>query len=253
MSLKGTIYNIQRFSIHDGPGIRTTVFMKGCPLTCWWCHNPESRSPEITRMNGKTIGKRYDTEELMGILLKDTVFYDESGGGVTFSGGEPLEQSDFLTEMLRQCQDAGIHTAIDTCGSAGREVMEKVMRFTDLFLYDLKLMDGGQHIKYTSKDNGQILENLKFLLHANHRVWVRVPLIPGITNTADNLLRMRDFLAQFSPLPEVYLLPYHRTAEGKYEKLNMPNRMAGIHELSPEEIEASIRLFEASGYPVTLG
>ena len=137
MALKGTVYNIQQFSVHDGPGIRTTVFLKGCPLTCWWCHNPESRSPEIVHANGKTIGMRYTPDELVEILIKDEVFFDQSKGGVTFSGGEPLEQPEFLFEVLKQCKANGIHTAVDTSGYAEREVFERIMPHTDLFLFDL--------------------------------------------------------------------------------------------------------------------
>lgn len=253
MTIKGTVYNIQQFSVHDGPGIRTTVFFKGCPLTCWWCHNPESRSPEIVQMNGKTIGERYTPEELLEIILKDVVFYDQSGGGVTFSGGEPMEQVEFLAETLRLCRQHGIHTAVDTSGSAERKAFDRIIKHTDLFLYDLKLMDPGLQYKYTSADNSRIRENLEYLLGEGKRVIIRVPLIPGITNTSENIENMIRYLQTFNPVPEINLLPYHRTAEGKYEKLNMVNRMKGSRELTPDEIGQSLLLFESAGYPVKLG
>lgn len=253
MSVKGTVYNIQHFSVHDGPGIRTTVFLKGCPLTCWWCHNPESRSPEIVQMNGKTIGERYTPEELLEIVQKDVIFYDQSGGGVTFSGGEPMEQLEFLSKALELCRRYGIHTAVDTSGSADRAAFDQVLEHTDLFLYDLKLMDPRLQYKYTSADSARILENLGHLVDKRKKVVIRVPLIPGITDTKENIGLIIGYLSRFSPCPEVNLLPYHRTAEGKYEKLNMVNRMKGSRELTRDEIRNSIELFESAGCPVKLG
>lgn len=253
MSIQGTIYNIQQFSIHDGPGIRTTVFMKGCPLTCWWCHNPESRSPDIVMNGNGTIGKRYSPEELMAILRKDVVFYDQSGGGVTFSGGEPMEQVDFLHETLQLCRREGIHTVVDTCGSASRKAFIKIAGVADLFLFDIKLMDAGLLGKYTSARVGTILDNLEYLMDSGARVMIRIPLIPGITSTPDNLGKIAAYLEKFDPLPEVQLLPYHRTAEGKYEKLNMVNKMKGAPDISGEEISRSYELFKSYGYPVKLG
>ncbi len=253
MAVKGTIYNIQQFSIHDGPGIRTTVFMKGCPLTCWWCHNPESRAHAIVKNGAGTIGQRVTPGELLSVLVKDVVFYDQSGGGVTFSGGEPLAQPEFLFEALSLCRRQGIRTAVDTCGSAPREVFHRIAPLTDLFLYDLKLMEPRLLEKYTSADASLVLGNLDYLLTRGSRVIIRIPLIPGITSNRSNLEQITAFLGRFSPLPEVNLLPYHRTAEGKYEKLNMENKMKGAPGISDDEIRTSFELFSASGYPVKLG
>lgn len=253
MSLKGTIYNIQQFSLHDGPGIRTTVFFKGCPMACWWCHNPESRNPESEQMNGKSIGKSYGAEELLDLLKKDRIFYDQSGGGVTFSGGEPMFQPGFLQEMLRLCRAEGIHTAVDTAGITNRDSFDRVMPYTDLFLYDLKLMDPALHIKYTAVSNSSILGNLSYLLNSNCNVTIRVPLIPDITSTPDNLTEMIEFLDRFSHKPAVNLLPYHRTAEGKYERLGIVNELKGHRSLTRQETEASLYRFRSSGYSAKLG
>ena len=253
MSVEGTLYNIQHFSIHDGPGIRTTVFMKGCPLTCWWCHNPESRSHAIRKNGNGTIGQRYTPYDLITILLKDEVFYDQSGGGVTFSGGEPLEQPEFLYEMLLLCCEHGIHSAVDTCGSAPREIFERIAPVPDLFLYDLKLMDPIQLKKYTSADASVVLGNLEYLLRKGSRVTIRIPLIPRITSDRENLRQIIRFLEKFAPMPEINLLPYHRTAEGKYEKLNMENKMKGAPQITDLEVKTSYEIFKSSGFPVTLG
>jgi pyruvate formate lyase activating enzyme len=253
MGLTGTLYNIQKFALHDGPGIRTTAFFKGCPLSCWWCHNPESRSPEIQPMNGRTIGKKYTVDELLEILLLDEVFYEQSGGGVTFSGGEPLNQPDFLCAVLEKSKEHGIHTAVDTSGCAPREVFERILPYTDLFLYDLKLMDASEHFKFTSVSNKGILENLKFLLHTGAGTIVRIPLIPTITDTEKNLKKILEFLKPFSPAPEIHLLPFHRTGNGKYEKLGMTNRLEDLEELSDAEIRNRQKLFESAGYKVSLG
>ena len=175
MTQRGIIFNIQRFAIHDGPGIRTTVFFKGCPLRCWWCHNPESHKilPEkfdgcnLRRgfdqsfsMNKDEIGKEISVDELMNEIVKDRVFYEESGGGVTFSGGEPLMQPEFLIESLKECKALGIHSAVDTSGYTSEGVIDRVSSYADLFLFDLKLMNDDVHEKYTGVSNQIILKNL---------------------------------------------------------------------------------------------
>jgi pyruvate formate lyase activating enzyme len=137
MMVKGVIFNIQRFSVNDGPGIRTTIFLKGCPLSCGWCHNPEGRQFEPSAINGNEIGSELTTGELLTEIGKDRIFYEESGGGVTFSGGEPLAQPEFLEEMLTRCRDNGFHSAIDTSGYADKALFKKILPITDLFLFDL--------------------------------------------------------------------------------------------------------------------
>ncbi len=253
MSKKGTIFNIQRFSVNDGPGIRTTVFMKGCPLSCWWCHNPESRQFGKQILNGKQMGEDYTAGQLLSEIEKDRIFYDESGGGVTFSGGEPLAQSDFLIKMLEVCKEAGINTAVDTTGYAGLDLIEKIGTRADHILYDLKLMDPVEHLKYTGVSNSEILENLDYLLKNGSRVIIRIPLIPGITGTEENINRMLEFLLQYKNRPEINLLPYHRIAEGKYGKYGLIYKMQGVKELTNEEISGHKAFFEEAGYKVKIG
>ena len=171
--MTGYVFDIKKFAIHDGPGIRTTVFLKGCPLRCWWCHNPESiKQIKIDENNSCTasetsIVRKYSVNELLKIIQKDLIFYDESDGGVTFSGGEPLIQIDFLELILQKCKSEYIKTAIDTCGYVKTESFERIYKYTDLFLYDLKLFDDELHRKYTGVSNNLIKENLEFLNSIN--------------------------------------------------------------------------------------
>ncbi len=253
MSHKGIIFNIQRFSVNDGPGIRSTVFFKGCPLGCRWCHNPESRQFGKQVLNGKQLGEDYTPQQLLDEVEKDRLFFDESGGGVTFSGGEPLSQPLFLTEMLDLCKESGIHTAVDTTGYASRELIEKVGSKADLILYDLKLMDPVEHLKYTDISNTEILENLDYLLGNGSNVIVRIPLIPGISATRENLEKSIEFISGYDKRPEVNLLPYHRIAEGKYNKYGLKYMMQGVEELTEDEIAEHKALFEDAGFIVKIG
>lgn len=188
----GVVFDIKRFAVHDGPGIRTTVFLKGCPLRCRWCHNPESleASPcelpktyhigTSTFTEMETVGREMSVEELMHELRKEKVFMDESGGGVTFSGGEPLFQPAFLKEMLMACKAEGMHTVVDTSGYAASTVLDSILPFTDLFLFDLKIIDTEIHSHWTGVGNSIILANFDRLISAGARVRVRIPLIPGV-------------------------------------------------------------------------
>jgi pyruvate formate lyase activating enzyme len=250
--MKGIIFNIQRFSVKDGPGIRTTVFMKGCPLGCWWCHNPEGMSFGLNNIKGKEIGKEWDVPALFEEINKDRIFYDESGGGVTFSGGEPLAQPEFLEAALKKCSEEGIHTVVDTSGYADKDVFKKILPFTKLFLYDLKLIDPTEHHKYTGVTNELILNNLNFLLDNKAKVFVRIPLIPGITATIQNLSGIIDHLNKVGTKPPVHLLTYHKIAEGKYEKFGITNRMKDRKELSSAEMEEVRNLFENWGFNVKI-
>src|ERR1035437_3769617 len=227
--MNGIIFDIKRFAVHDGPGIRTTVFMKGCPLSCQWCHNPESISQEIStvaksvRLGAKiftedeVVGREMTVGEVLCELRKEQIFMDESGGGVTFSGGEPLFQSVFLIEMLSACHAEGMHTTVDTCGYAKWDTLKKVALHTDLFLYDLKVMDPDLHIENTGVSNKLILENLSALLKTGKRVRIRIPLIPEVSFTGKNISETIVFLKRLNSHVEgVDLLPYHNTASHKY-------------------------------------
>lgn len=245
--MNGLIFNIQKFCVNDGPGIRTTVFLKGCPLRCLWCHNPESQAKEKEIMfyadkctgcgrcksittddadffcynDAKEIcGKDYSVDEVFAEVIKDKTFYDNSNGGVTFSGGECMLQIDFLLEILKKCKENGIHTAVDTAGHIPWESFEKILPFTDLFLYDIKAMNEEIHKEYTGVTNTRILENLKKLLKSDVDVWVRIPVISAVNDTEDEMQKIKSFF-DINGYPEkVELLPYHAMGEHKYEALD---------------------------------
>lgn len=243
-----TLFDIQRNSFVDGPGIRTTVFFKGCNLHCAWCHNPESQSPKPQMMFyqskcancGKCrivspydadffcpnaarelCGKEYTADEVWREIKKDARFYQSSGGGVTFSGGECMLQIDFLEALLAQCKKNGIHTAVDTAGNVPFERFERILPYTDLFLYDVKCYDSRLHKQYTGVENGRILENLRLLLAKNASVWVRIPLIPSVNDSEEEMRRIKDFLDSCGKPQRTELLPYHAMGAHKYGALGL--------------------------------
>lgn len=253
--MKATIFDIERNSYVDGPGIRTTVFFKGCNLRCAWCHNPESQSPKIQMMFYKNkctdckkckekcpnnlelcelcgkctlycphdareiCGKEYTVDEVMREILKDKTYYDNSGGGVTFSGGESMLQIDFLEELLKACKQNGIHTAIDTAGHVPYESFERVLPYTDLFLFDVKCYDSDKHKKYTGASNELIFSNLRKLLKTNKTVWVRIPIIPTVNDTEEEMLAIKSFLYSCKAPKKIEILQYHSMGEHKYAAL----------------------------------
>ena len=261
-----TIFDIKRFAVHDGPGIRTTVFMKGCPMDCWWCHNPESRKSEpeeviykrklgSTEIDArKTYGKTMQIHELTEEILKDRLFHEESGGGVTFSGGEPLHQPEVLLELLKQCKKQGIHTTVDTCGYALWIYYEKILPFTDLFLYDLKLLDPEKHLKFTGVKSESIIENLQKLLNRNVNVELRIPVIPGVNDSREEIQMYINFLRNsIKNAPKIHLLPYHNIADNKYQKLNVEYRMENIEKVNGLNIDSYKQELESAGFAVGIG
>jgi len=255
----GTVFDIKRFAIHDGPGIRTTVFLKGCPLDCWWCHNPEgcSADPEFMDRVAEhrtpvAVGSKMTVAEVMAEIEKDLLFYDESGGGVTFSGGEPLSQAEFLIALLTRCRRQGLHTALDTTGYAAPEIISRVAPLVDLFLYDLKVMDDSDHRTYTGVSNAGILKNLGFLANAGRTVSIRFPVIPGINDGSDNLARMAAFLSNLN-LKVIDLLPYHRIHRQKYHRLGRPERLADLEPPATEAIARLSSYFTTRGFAVRVG
>lgn len=268
---KGLIFDIRRFTVHDGPGIRTTVFFKGCPLQCWWCHNPESQSvdPEESEKTFILDGKKYyqkeetgrwmTVEEVMHELNLDRVFYEESNGGVTFSGGEPLLQDDFLYELLKECKSTGLHTTIDTCGCADQAIIDKINPYTDLFLYDLKLIDENDHIRYTGLSNKKILENLIHLVSKKKKIIIRIPVIPGITDTNKNISEIKQFLlsqikgSDIVNTLNINLLPFHSIAKNKYSRFHINNKTSNLKDLSEETLIPLKNEFEAEGFSVKIG
>jgi pyruvate formate lyase activating enzyme len=260
-SLTGTIFKIKKYALHDGPGIRTTIFFKGCPLKCWWCHNPEGLRicPEMMDpLPGKkapkqTIGKVVSIEEVVTEIEKDTIFYDESGGGVTFSGGEPLMQSAFLDALIEACHNLDIHTTLDTTGYAPSEVFHPVASKSDLVLYDLKIMDDARHLKFTGVSNALILKNLESIAGNGKEIQIRFPLIPGGTDDIDNVRQVARFVKSLGTIQQVDVLPYHRTAESKYQRLGMSNRMQQVAPLTDEQVHTIKQELETHGLHVSIG
>lgn len=262
-----TVFDIQRNSFVDGPGIRTTVFFKGCNLKCAWCHNPESQNfkPELLFYKEKCIGcgkclqvcpnglqscqfcgncelycpedakkvcgRKYTVEEVLAVLKKDMAYYENSEGGVTFSGGECMLQIDFLCELLKKCKECGLHTAVDTAGFVPWTSFEKILDYTDLFLYDIKCFDRELHLKYTGVENRKILENLEKLLSLKANVILRIPVIGGVNDSVEEMQKICDFLKPYS-LPPVELLPYHALGLHKFSALNRKGEEFSVPEKS---------------------
>jgi len=266
MGTRGLIFDIKKYSLHDGPGIRTTIFLCGCPLTCWWCQNPEGQKLSLrdalkVREKSKAsltttkelIGKEANVEEVMAEVEKDRVFYEESGGGVTFSGGEPLTQHDFLNELVGACQKSRIAIALETCGYAAWDIIKKVKDKIDLFLYDIKIIDEGKHREYTGVSNGLILSNLRKLDGEAKKIILRFPVIPGINDTEENVEQIAGFISHLRAVREIDLLPYNKLGKGKYEKLNLPNKLIDLEPPSDERMKQLSERFKVLGLKVKIG
>ncbi|MBU8922203.1 MAG: glycyl-radical enzyme activating protein [Bacteroidales bacterium] len=264
ISTTGKIFDLKKFAIHDGPGIRTTVFFSGCPLDCWWCHNPEGINNDNC---GKGVpGKRFfsDLEDcftgpavtidnLMSEIKKDSVFYDQSSGGVTMSGGEPLMQPDFLKELLSACTESGIHTTLDTSGYSSPDILARITSDVDLYMFDIKLMNDEDHIMYTGVSNRQILENFRMLSASGKRIWARVPLIPGITDTTANLDSIVSFLVDCGKIECVSLLTYNRIGEDKFRRMGIEYRPGPLETQNDTKLDEIRALFERAGLVVSVG
>ena len=297
---KATIFNIQPFSIQDGPGIRTTVFFKGCPLRCPWCSNPESQAPypellfydslctkcyrcvaacptkatmidtdgsvkinrELCQACGKCVevcisgaraisGKVMTVEEVLDVVKKDRLFYLNSGGGVTASGGEPLSQPDFLIEFFKRCQEVGLHTTLDTCGYASWKVMERVLEYVDLVLYDIKHMDSEKHEELIKVDNRLILENAKMLAQKGKPTIIRVPLIPGYNDSEENIEALGKFLVE-TGLTKVDLYPYHQLGLAKYRNLGREYELGGVSSCTEEQVQVIEESLRSHGLEVAV-
>ncbi len=299
---QGLIFDIKRYSINDGPGIRVTIFFKGCPLNCQWCHNPESISPKIQKLftASKCIGCEEccrvcpmqacrltpegivtddslctlcgkcaevcptlatemsgcyrSVDELLNIIEKERPFFDQSGGGVTFSGGEPLLYPDFLIEILDACGKQQIHRAIDTSGFVKTATLLEVAKHTDLFLYDLKMIDAEKHKRYTGVDNQLILENLKILAESGAAIRVRIPLIGGVNDDDASIEAAAAFVAALhGEKKPVDLLPFHDVAKGKDVKLGQERDLSGLSEPTPDGLERVISIFAGHGLLASVG
>jgi pyruvate formate lyase activating enzyme len=297
---KGLIFDIKKYAIHDGPGIRTTVFLKGCPLRCWWCHNPEGQllqkelfynaekclagctdciaacpNQAITRDSTgisidkskcrmkedcaeacptgalKIIGQEISADELMSEIEKDRIFYQNSNGGVTFSGGEPLMQIDFLEEVLEKCKNQHLHTVVDTCGYVPFKDFERIMDNVDLFLYDLKTMDEEEHVKSTGMGNQLILDNLIKLGKSGKEIHIRIPLIPETNDSRENAQRTAQFIRTIPGINRINLLPFHRAGTQKY--INLKRTLKNIDPVSDDKIKRLRKIYETFDFSVKIG
>ncbi|MCF7807347.1 MAG: glycyl-radical enzyme activating protein [Candidatus Marinimicrobia bacterium] len=265
-SITGNIFNIKRYAIHDGPNIRTTVFFKGCSLSCWWCHNPEGKSPEVRfKSNPRQTFESSDEKlvplggwtstvsEIMGEIRKDLPFFQESGGGVTFSGGDPLYQPEFLQALLKACGQENIHRSVDTSAHAPAEIIRSVAGETELWLLDLKHMDNTLHLKHTGLENGLILQNIKLLDALGAEIRIRIPLIPGVNADEQNLTASAKFICDLERKHPIDILPYHDTAASKYRTLGLDYRQvqaSGPESLNPEQL---IELMGSYGLSAQIG
>ena len=245
------ISDIKRFAVHDGPGIRTTVFFKGCPLKCIWCHNPESIDfkPQVAYYQNKCVGcgeckkdgftvadclggarvlygKEITVDALLPLLLEDKDFYETSGGGVTLSGGECLCQGAFCADLLKALKKEGIHTAVDTCGFVSKQALDQVIPYTDIFLYDIKAIDEDVHRKCTGQSNKLILENIQYIDSCGKAIEVRIPYVPEYTS--DQVKKIAAFLKTLKNIKAVKVLPYHNYAGSKYTALSIKNTLPQI-------------------------
>ena len=235
--MEACIVNIQKFSIHDGPGIRTTVFFKGCPLRCKWCSNPESQAMGVQfGREAALAGSMYSVEEVKRICLADKVFYDESGGGVTLSGGESLAQPDFAIKLLTELKSEGVHTALETSGHAPPEVFNKVLKHVDYILFDLKHYDDEKHKPGTGVETKLILQNLKSAIASKVETLIRIPVIPGYNDSPEDARSFAKLIKQYGS-KETQLLPFHQYGQKKYELLILPYEYGKYKTLNPEDIE----------------
>ena len=256
-STKGRIFNIQRFSIHDGPGIRTIVFFKGCFMRCAWCCNPESQSYDIQVMQEKgkekIVGQDVTVEEILPEILADEQYYWRSGGGVTLSGGEILGQPDFARDLLRACKEHGLHTAVESTANAPYENIEKILPYLDLYLMDIKHMNSAKHKEYTGAENTLILENAKRLAQSGVELIIRTPVVPGFNDTAEEIRAISKFAATLPGVKEHHLLPYHRLGQDKYAGLDRNYALKGIEPPSAERMAYLLSVAEESGLAVQIG
>lgn len=253
----GRIFNTQRFSTHDGPGVRTIIFLKGCFLRCRWCCNPESQRYDIETMvsNGKetVVGRDVTVKEVMDIIMQDLPYYRRSGGGVTLSGGEALAQPDFTEALLRACKEANIHTAIETTACVDYSVIERILPYMDLFLMDIKHMDSDKHQRFTTRANHLILENAERLAKDAKELIIRVPVIPTFNDTEEEITAIARFTKRLGTVKELHLLPYHRLGQDKYRGLGREYTLEHIVPPTDEHMKRLVAVAAETGLDVRIG
>lgn len=257
LNVKGRIFDIQRFSVHDGPGVRTIVFLKGCPLRCRWCCNPESQSYEIQKMlqNGeeKIVGRDVTVGEVLETVLKDRIYYRRSGGGLTLSGGEMLMQPDFALALLKAAKEQGITTAVESTAFAPFATIEKMLPYIDTFLMDIKHMDSAKHKEYTSQPNELILENAARIAKSGTNLIIRTPVIPSFNDSADEIAAIARFASSLPNVKEMHILPYHRIGQDKYAGLGREYTLSHITPPTGEHMEGLLRVVNSYGLQGKIG
>ncbi|MBO4262395.1 MAG: glycyl-radical enzyme activating protein [Clostridia bacterium] len=257
LSVKGRIFDIQRFSVHDGPGIRTIVFLKGCPLRCRWCCNPESQEYGIQQMTlagkTKTVGRDVTVGEVIEEVERDRVYYKRSGGGMTLSGGESLMQPAFATALLAAAKDRSINTAMESTGFAEFSVIEKYLAVLDLYLMDIKHINREKHKEFTSQYNDRILENAKKIAASGVKLIIRTPVIPTFNATKAEIAEIAKFASSLKGVEEMHLLPYHRIGSDKYAGLGREYSLKGIEPPTKELMEELLAVVNSFGLRGQIG
>ena len=257
LDVKGRIFDIQRYSIHDGGGIRTIVFLKGCPLRCKWCCNPEGQHYNVEKMTlggkEKIVGQDFTVGEIIDIVERDRIYYRRSGGGLTLSGGESLTQPDFAVALLKTAKERGINTAMESTGFADFSVISRYLPYLDLYLMDIKHMNSAKHKEFTSQPNELILENAKKITDAGARLIVRTPVIPTFNATKEEIGEIAKFASSLKGVTQMHILPYHRIGTDKYKGLNRDYSLTGIEPPSKELMNELLEVVNSYGLKGQIG
>lgn len=257
LDVKGRIFDIQRYSIHDGGGIRTIVFLKGCPLRCKWCCNPEGQHYNVEKMTlggkEKIVGQDVTVGEIIDIVERDRIYYRRSGGGITLSGGESLTQPDFAVALLKTAKERGINTAMESTGFADFSVISRYLPYLDLYLMDIKHMNSAKHKEFTSQPNELILENAKKITDAGARLIVRTPVIPTFNATKEEIGEIAKFASSLKGVTQMHILPYHRIGTDKYKGLNRDYSLTGIEPPSKELMNELLEVVNSYGLKGQIG